>query len=533
MKKLRIAVWHNLPSGGGKRQLYNHIKGLVQRGHYVESWCPDSADQKYLPLGDLVKEHVLPLDKKNSAFHHSVRPVSVVKELLGTMERHCQSCAEEINRGGFDVVYANACLYLRTSPIAGFVKVPSAIYLGEPYRWFYEAMPELPWIAPLSSFDGNLSLASVREYLEKLRRLNGIRLQARAELEYTKKFDLVLVNSEYSRETILRTYNLESKVCYLGIDTDHYRPTGEARGDFVVGLGTIYYGKGVDRAIKAISTIDAACRPDLVWIGNGASEADLKGYRLMAQELGVSFHPKVHITDQEVVGLLSRARAMVYVSRLEPFGLAPLEANACGTPVVGIAEGGVRETIRNGENGFLSPDDDPQVIGGLIKKFIDDPEMTETMGGRAREYVKTIWNMKTCTDNVESFFYRLCGKAGGRKIEVDNEMLRDLQPTDDIRMNLDELSLSKNRVRGKGWAFIDDGKSPREAKVYLVLQRGAKLNLVPTVKQRRFDVTEYFGSEIDYSDAGFSVDQPVDGVKGCTVGLLIARDEKMSFTYVR
>jgi len=44
---------------------------------------------------------------------------------------------------------------------------------------------------------------------------------------------------------------------------------------------------------------------------------------------------------------------MVYSARLEPFGLAPLEANACATPVVAVAEGGVRESIRNGVNGVL------------------------------------------------------------------------------------------------------------------------------------------------------------------------------------
>src|SRR6266446_7167318 len=46
---VKIAVWHNLPSGGGKRALYYHVRGLVERGHTVESWCPPTADQSYLP----------------------------------------------------------------------------------------------------------------------------------------------------------------------------------------------------------------------------------------------------------------------------------------------------------------------------------------------------------------------------------------------------------------------------------------------------------------------------------------------------
>src|SRR6476660_8489805 len=59
---MRIAIWHNLPSGGGKRALYNQIRGFLKRGHEVESWCPPTADQKYFPFGEIIPEHVMPLD---------------------------------------------------------------------------------------------------------------------------------------------------------------------------------------------------------------------------------------------------------------------------------------------------------------------------------------------------------------------------------------------------------------------------------------------------------------------------------------
>mgnify|MGYP003343066273 CR=1 FL=1 len=58
---MRIAVWHNLPSGGGKRALWNHVRGLLARGHHVEAFCPAPAAGGYLPLGDLCPEHALPL----------------------------------------------------------------------------------------------------------------------------------------------------------------------------------------------------------------------------------------------------------------------------------------------------------------------------------------------------------------------------------------------------------------------------------------------------------------------------------------
>jgi len=58
---MKIAVWHNLSSGGGKRALYHHCNGLAARGHKVEVWCPDTADRSYLPLDEFGTVHVLPL----------------------------------------------------------------------------------------------------------------------------------------------------------------------------------------------------------------------------------------------------------------------------------------------------------------------------------------------------------------------------------------------------------------------------------------------------------------------------------------
>ena len=60
--KMRIAVWHNLPSGGGKRALYYHVRGLVEKGHSVEAWCPSTSDRNYLPLSELITEHVVPIE---------------------------------------------------------------------------------------------------------------------------------------------------------------------------------------------------------------------------------------------------------------------------------------------------------------------------------------------------------------------------------------------------------------------------------------------------------------------------------------
>lgn len=57
---MRIAVWHNLPSGGGKRALHDHLRGLIARGHSIEAWCPSTADRSFLPLAEFLSVRARP-----------------------------------------------------------------------------------------------------------------------------------------------------------------------------------------------------------------------------------------------------------------------------------------------------------------------------------------------------------------------------------------------------------------------------------------------------------------------------------------
>jgi glycosyltransferase involved in cell wall biosynthesis len=405
MKKLRIAVWHNLPSGGGKRQLYYHVRGLIQRGHYVESWCPPTADQNFLPLKDILRENVIHLNTSKFQLGNtqSKREITCI---ANSLEAHSRICAKQIHEGGFDILLSGACSFFRTSFMAKYVCTPSVLYLGEPLRYLYEANPELPWISASQKNFGLMARIIQRVRSERQFSIDALQTQAKIEIENAKKYTILLVNSQYSRESILRSYNIESRVCYLGVDTDFYISTNEPRGEFILGVGTIYQGKGIDRAIYAIATLEEKKRPPLIWIGNGANEYDMNYFIKLAESLCVKIIFKINISDKEIISLYSRAKVMIYTSRLEPFGFAPLEANACGTPVVAIAEGGVRETIRNNINGFLAPEYDPKTLGKLISKFIDDPLLSNAMMSRCREYVYELWNLKICIDNIESQLFR-------------------------------------------------------------------------------------------------------------------------------
>jgi glycosyltransferase involved in cell wall biosynthesis len=405
---MKIAVWHNLPSGGGKRALYYHVRGLVQRGHSLESWCSPLADRSYLPLSEFVAEHVVPLEVKTGRLAKlTARSEMLQRELhsnllaeLHALNEHCQRCAEEINAGGFDVLLANSSMIMGAASIGRYVKTAKALYLQEPNRGLYEAningllwnaLPSMtrPWTRP----------RYIAWALANGLGTHHLRILAREELLNAKSFDRVLVNSFFSRESLLRAYGLDASVCYLGIDTGLFVNQHHVREHFVVSLGELNPHKRPEFVIRSIATIPEP-RPTLIWIGNAYSAPYREAMNSLAQSLDVKFEVRARISDGELVDLLNRAAVMAYAPRLEPFGFAPLEGNACGLPVVGVAEGGVRETISEGVNGLLV-EHDPGAMGQAIERLLKNKEYAARLGERGHQIAAEQWSVDAAVTRLE------------------------------------------------------------------------------------------------------------------------------------
>src|SRR4029077_6689029 len=114
--------------------------------------------------------------------------------------------------------------------------------------------------------------------------------------------------------------------------------------------------------------------------------------RGQAKECGVDFVPRRMVTDEELVATLNRASVMLYAPRLEPFGLAPLEANACGVPVVAVAEGGVRETVIDGVNGVLVEPRADAMAEGIVR-LMRDSDLRGRLGRQGRHLVAENWSV--------------------------------------------------------------------------------------------------------------------------------------------
>jgi len=140
--------------------------------------------------------------------------------------------------------------------------------------------------------------------------------------------------SQTVRQRIAECYGRESTVIYPPVDTDFYTPSAVPREDYYLAVSAFAPYKRIDLAIEACNRL----RHRLVIIGSGQDEARLHSLAgPTVQFLG--WQPDEAIRDH-----LRRCRALIFPGE-EDFGIVPVEANACGTPVIAFGRGGATETI--------------------------------------------------------------------------------------------------------------------------------------------------------------------------------------------
>ena len=167
---------------------------------------------------------------------------------------------------------------------------------------------------------------------------------ARWDADTAGRVDAFVANSRYVAGRIRRYYNRGSTVVYPPVDTEFYRPADNPRPvdpGFLVVSALVPY-KRVDVAMEACRLAGAP----LKIVGNGPELARLRAMATRNVEfLGWQ-------SDEQIRDLYRRATA-VLLPGVEDFGIVPVEAQACGCPVIATASGGATETVDDGRTGLL------------------------------------------------------------------------------------------------------------------------------------------------------------------------------------
>lgn len=159
-----------------------------------------------------------------------------------------------------------------------------------------------------------------------------------------RAMDVIIANSENVRQRLKRYVGVESVVVHPPIDTERYRWLGQ--DEFYLSTARLEDFKRVELIVEAFRRM-----PDqkLVVASGGSREAAL---RTLARNC-----PNISFTSwldpAALADLIGHCRAVIYLPRDEDFGMSPVEAMAAGKPVIGVAEGGLLETVVEGETGLL------------------------------------------------------------------------------------------------------------------------------------------------------------------------------------
>ena len=238
---------------------------------------------------------------------------------------------------GFDCVVSSSSAFAHgVRPAAGATHL---CYCYSPFRYAWHerarALSEVP--------------APVRPMLDL-----ALRRHRRFDRRALRTVDRFLATGEIARERIRRFWGRDAQVLHPPVEVERFS-IGEP-GDHVLFVAELVRHKRPELAIEAAA---AAGRPIKV-VGTGPELGRLRErYGRQAEFLG-------RVDDAQLARLYSEAAALV-VPNVEEFGIAAVEAQAAGRPVVAVDAGGVRETVLRDQTGVLVPDGDPEALARALR----------------------------------------------------------------------------------------------------------------------------------------------------------------------
>ena len=260
--------------------------------------------------------------------------------------------------------------------------------------WLLGRMPPVDAVIA-NSFGANLlSLRRGRRTIYWVHSLRSVFLVARIprpDLVARRLLDLVAVrrsarlvaNSDFTARGMLRLYGRPADaVVRPGVDVERFRPAAEPPQAHALTVGRLAPEKGLDRLFSVFAGL-----PDIPRLGAGA------GHPTEEHRLRALAPPNVHFLGRldadDLVRAYQRAAVAVFAPYDEELGLAPVEAMACGTPVVAWRSGGLAESVVHDESGLLV--DDGATFRRSVRSVLDDAGLRARLAanGRARALDRT------------------------------------------------------------------------------------------------------------------------------------------------
>lgn len=262
------------------------------------------------------------------------------------------------------------------------------------------------------------------------------------EEELVRRSDRVIAECPADEADLIEHYKADPSriaVVACGYDPLEFLPVeradarsrlGWADHDFcVLQLGRLVQRKGIDNVVRGVAALETrhGVKARLYIVGgdsdtpNEIATPEIGRLRGIARKCGIEARVKfVGRRDRgELRQFYSAANVFVTTPWYEPFGITPLEAMACSTPVIGADVGGIRHSVRHGETGWLVPPRDPDALADRLAAVHADPERARAMGEAGRARARTYFTWRQIALELEDVYAQLAGnRAQGKRRET-------------------------------------------------------------------------------------------------------------------
>lgn len=220
-----------------------------------------------------------------------------------------------------------------------------------------------------------------------------------AESLIARNVDGMIVSTEEEKQDLARLYGARAckiNVVPAGVDLELFKPTDRqsARGllgirenQVILYVGRIEKLKGIEILLRAVTFLESTSDRRVVIVGGSpGNDAELDRLKALSVELGIAEQVTFTgaVSQTELPRYYSAADTFVFPSHSESFGLAVLEAMACGTPVVVSRVGGLKTFVDSGKTGYLVPWRCPEAFTQRLETLLANPALKDAMGQAAR-----------------------------------------------------------------------------------------------------------------------------------------------------
>jgi len=400
---MRIATFISTVPGGSLRTFKEYVR-LLSRDNEIEVYTLN--EDCLLDIKEWVKS-IYPFKFEYLFFKKPFGFFNIFLNFLNLfrLDRLYHRIANLINRKNYDITFIHQSyyLYIHCPGIVRFLKIPYVYYCQEPVRLFYER--DLIFLKKMSAKEKFFYI-----FLKPFYRLFAIFFKLYDAFNI-KRCNFLLCNSYYSKNYILNAYHKEAELCYLGVDTNKFKPlTDVKKENLVISVGHLEPRKGHDFVIQAIGKIPFNLRPKIIIVYPCYEDVEYKRYlKIIAEKNNVCLEFFCGISDEELTVLYNKAKLTVCAFVREAFGLIPLESLACGTPVLAVNEAGLKESIIHNKTGLLVERDIEKFSEALCYLLKED-KLREEMGEYGRQYILEKWKWENSVDELKKYFLKCLNK---------------------------------------------------------------------------------------------------------------------------